>query len=227
MHSAAKKCQCGRGNPDAAGRCNPRPCLRWRAHPRRRHHGAGPAKGKTRTGRLWTYVRDDRAFVGPDPPAAAFFYSLDHGGEHPEQHLAGYAGLLQADACAGFGRLYEASRKGGPVIETACWARASRKFFDLARLTKAPVAAEGQANRCPVRHRARDQRSCAARAINYCLSRWDAFTRFLDDERLCMSNRAVAVGRRNWILAGSDEGDRRAAAIYTLIASAKLNDIDP
>jgi hypothetical protein len=73
-----------------------------------------------------------------------------------------------------------------------------------------------------------------AKAINYCLSRWDAFTRFPDDGRLCMSNnaaerelRAVAVGRRNWNFAGSDEGGRRAAAIYTLIATAKLNDIDP
>src|SRR6266849_976312 len=72
------------------------------------------------------------------------------------------------------------------------------------------------------------------KAINYCLSRWDAFTRFLDDGRLCMSNnaaerelRAVAVGRRNWTFAGSDEGGRRAATIYTLIATAKLNDIDP
>jgi transposase len=73
-----------------------------------------------------------------------------------------------------------------------------------------------------------------AKAINYCLSRWDAFTRFLDDGRLCMSNnaaerelRAVAVGRRNWTFAGSDEGGRRAATICTLVASAKLNDIDP
>jgi hypothetical protein len=81
------------------------------------------AKGKTRTGRLWTYVRDDRPFAGPDPPAAVFFYSPDRGGVHPEQHLAGYAGLMQADAYAGFGRLYEANRKGGQIIEAACWAR--------------------------------------------------------------------------------------------------------
>jgi hypothetical protein len=65
------------------------------------------AKGKTRTGRLWTYVRDDRPFAGPDPPAAMFFYSRDRGGEHPEQHLASYAGLMQADAYAGFSKLYE------------------------------------------------------------------------------------------------------------------------
>jgi transposase len=78
------------------------------------------AKGKTRTGRLWAYVRDDRPFAGPDPPAAAFFYSRDRGGEHPEQHLATYAGLMQADAYAGFNRLYEGNRKGGPIVEAAC-----------------------------------------------------------------------------------------------------------
>ena len=100
------------------------------------------AKGKTRTGRLWTYVRDDRPFAGPDPPAAVFFYSRDRGGEDPEQHLAGYAGLMQADAYAGFNRLYEANRKGGPIVEAACWAHARRKFFDLARINQAPIASE-------------------------------------------------------------------------------------
>ena len=228
------------------------------------------AKGKTRTGRLWTYVRDDRPFAGPDPPAAVFFYSPDRGGAHPEQHLAGYAGLMQADAYAGFGRLYEANRKGGPIIEAACWAHGRRKFFDLARLSKAPIAAEAvkridvlfaiereinglapegrlhvrQERSCPLivelEAWLREQRAKLSRnndttkAINYCLSRWDAFSRFLDDGRLCMSNnaaerelRAVAIGRKNWTFAGSDEGGRRAAAIYSLIATAKLNDIDP
>src|ERR1700688_2258144 len=100
------------------------------------------AKGKTRTGRVWTYVRDDRPFAGPDPPAAVFFYSRDRGGEHPEQHLAGFAGLMQADAYAGFNRLYEVARKAGPIVEAACWAHARRKFFDLARLNQAPIASE-------------------------------------------------------------------------------------
>jgi transposase len=99
-------------------------------------------KGKTRTGRLWTYVRDDRPFAGPDPPAAVFFYSRDRGGEHPQQHLAGFAGLMQADAYAGFNRLYEAARKPGPIVEAACWAHGRRKFFDLARLNQAPIASE-------------------------------------------------------------------------------------
>src|ERR1700751_734911 len=98
------------------------------------------AKGKTRTGRLWTYVRDDQPLGGADPPAAAFFYSRDRSAKHPEQHLAGYAGLMQADAYAGFNRLYDVRRKGGPIIEAACWAHARRKFFDLARLDKAPIA---------------------------------------------------------------------------------------
>ena len=100
------------------------------------------AKGKTRTGRLWTYVRDDRPFAGPAPPAAVFFYSRDRGGEHPERHLGSYAGLMQADAYAGFNRLYEANRKPGPIAEAACWAHARRKFFDLARINQAPIAAE-------------------------------------------------------------------------------------
>ena len=228
------------------------------------------AKGKTRTGRLWTYVRDDRPFAGPDPPAAVFFYSRDRGGEHPERHLASYAGLMQADAYAGFNRLYEANRKPGPIIEAACWAHARRKFFDLARINKAPIAAEAveridalfaiereingvtPQERVRVRHERsrplvieletwlREQRarvsknSETGKAIDYSLKRWAALTRFLDDGRLCMSNnaaerelRAVAVGRRNWTFAGSDEGGRRAAAIYTLIATAKLNDVDP
>src|SRR3954447_25087996 len=228
------------------------------------------AKGKTRTGRLWTYVRDDRPLGGPDPPAAMFFYSRDRGGEHPEQHLARYAGLMQADAYAGFNRLYGANRKPGPIVEAACWAHGRRKFFDLARINKAPIAAEAvkridvlfaierEINGLTTQERARvrqersrpltvelqawlrEQRAKLSRnndttkAINYCLSRWDAFSRFIDDGRLCMSNnaaerelRAVAVGRKNWTFAGSDEGGRRAAAIYSLIATAKLNDVAP
>ena len=228
------------------------------------------AKGKTRTGRLWTYVRDDRPFAGPDPPAVVLFYSRDRGGEHPEQHLAGFAGLMQADAYAGFNRLYETDRKGGPIIEAACWAHARRKFFDLARISKAPIAGEAVARidalfaiereinglapqqRVDLRtersrpsiikleswlheQRARvSKNSDTGKAIDYSLKRWAALTRFLDDGRLCMTNnaaerelRAIAVGRRNWTFAGSDEGGRRAAAIYTLIATAKLNDVDP
>ena len=87
-------------------------------------------------------MRDDRPFDGCDPPAAVFFYSPDRGAKHPEQHLAGYAGLMQADAYAGFNRLYDARGKRGSIVEAACWAHARRNFFDLARLDKAPIAIE-------------------------------------------------------------------------------------
>jgi transposase len=226
--------------------------------------------GKTRIGRLWTYVRDDRPFAGADPPAAAYFYSPDRSGVHPEAHLASYTGLMQADAYAGFNRLYEAGRRPGPIVEAACWAHARRKFFDLARLNKAPIAIEAVAridvlfaiereiNGLPVpeRQRVRQERSRprvedletwlreqyarlsaanqVAKAIAYSLNCWDGLVRFLDDGHLCMTNnaaeralRGIAIGRHNWTFAGSDAGGRRAAAIYTLIETAKLNDIDP
>ena len=228
------------------------------------------AKGKTHTGRLWTYVRDDQPFGGPEPPAAVFFYSRDRGGEHPERHLAGYAGLMQADAYAGFNRLYQAGRKPGPIIEAACWSHARRKLYELAQLKQAPIAIAAVARidalfaierdingaspeqRLSVRHQRsrpllvaletylREQRarlsgkSDTAKAIDYSLKRWPALTRFLDDGRICLSNnaaeralRGIAVGRHNWTFAGSDEGARRAAAVYTLIETAKLNSIDP
>jgi transposase len=228
------------------------------------------AKGKTRTGRFWTYVRDDAPFGGADPPAAMFFYSSDRSGAHPEQHLKAYAGLMQADAYAGFNRLYEGSRKPGPIIEGACWAHARRKYFDLARLAHAPIAIEAvkridelfaiereinglapearlavrQVRSRPImtefhswlreQRRKLSSKSETAKAIDYSLKRWAALARFLDDGRLCISNnaaerslRGIAVGRHNWTFAGSDEGGRRAAAIYTLIETAKLNRVDP
>jgi len=228
------------------------------------------AKEKTKVGRLWAYVRDDRSFAGPSPPAAAFFYSPDRGGEHPERHLAAFAGIIQADAYAGFNRLYEPGRQPGPILEAGCWAHARRKLYELAAVAKAPIAVE--AVRCidqlfavereisglPAKARlvARAERSApilaelepwlrhqlerlsrkseVAKAIAYTTKRWTMLTRFLSDGRICMTNnaaervlRGVAVGRHNWTFAGSDQGGERAAAIYTLIETAKLNGIDP
>ena len=198
------------------------------------------AKGKTITGRLWAYVRDDRPFGGPAPPAAIFFYSRDRGGEHPCRHLAGYAGILQADAYAGFNDLYHAGRKPGPILEAACWAHGRRKLFVLADVAKAPLAIEAvrridaifdierdinglsAEQRHAVRGRSRVaplvtalERGCAAnarklsrhaevaKAMDYMLKRWDAFTRFLDDGRICLTNnaaeralRGIALGRK-------------------------------
>jgi transposase len=228
------------------------------------------AKQKTVIGRVWTYVRDDRPFAGPDPPAALFFYSRNRNGEHPNRHLAGYAGILQADAYAGFGDLYDANRKPGPITEAACWSHSRRKFFELADLGKSPLAVEAvrridaifaiereingatAEQRLAFRNervkplvteletwmraeRARLSRHAdLAKAIDYMLKRWPAFTRFLDDGRICLSNnaaeralRGIALGRRAWLFAGSDRGGERAAATYTLIATAKLNGLDP
>jgi transposase len=227
------------------------------------------ARGKTRIGRLWTVVRDDRPFGGPDPPAAAYFYSPDRRGEHPEAFLGDFAGILQADAYSGFGRLYEARRQPGPMREAACWAHGRRNFFKLA-VEKAPLAIEavkridailaiereinGLTAEARLEARAelsrpliddleiwlREQRgklsskADLAKAIGYLLTRWPSFARFLKDGRVCATNNAaerairpLAVGRRNWTFAGSDVGGRRAAAMYTLIETCKMNDVDP
>jgi transposase len=228
------------------------------------------AKVKTRTGRLWTVVRDDRPFGGADPPAAAYFYSPDRSGEHAEAWLKDFSGIVQADAFSGFNRLYTPGRKPGPIIEAACWAHGRRKLFELADLRRAPMAIEAvkridalfeiereinglaPEKRSKIRaarsrplvadletwlraNRARlSSKSAMANAIDYMLKRWPAFIRFLDDGRICMRNnaaeravRGIAVGRRNWTFAGSDAGGRRAAAMYTLIETAELNDVDP
>jgi transposase len=228
------------------------------------------ATGKTITGRLWTYVRDDRPVAGSAPPAAIFYYSRDRGGEHPKRHLSGYSGILQADAYAGFNDLYVPLRKPAPLIEAACWAHGRRNFFKLAELAKAPLAVEAvrridaifDAER-PINGLPTDQRltvrrdriaplvteletwmraargklsrhADVAKAMDYMLKRWDAFTRFLGDGRICLTNnaaeralRGVALGRKSWLFAGSDAGGERAAAIYSLIVTAKLNDVDP
>ena len=181
------------------------------------------AKGKTITGRLWTYVRDDRPFGGPDPPAAVYFYSRNRDGEHPRRHLAGYGGILQADAYAGFNDLYDPRRKPGPITEAACWSHGRRKFFVLADVAKAPLALEAvrridaifdveralngvaEDQRLALRkehaaplvaeleawmrsERARLSRhNDVAKAMDYMLKRWPAFTRFLDDGRICLT----------------------------------------
>jgi len=236
------------------------------------------AKGKTVTGRVWGYVRDDRPFAGPAPPAAVFFYSRNRDGEHPKRHLAGYAGILQADAYGGFNSLYDPQRSPAPITEAACWSHGRRKFFVLADIAKsapgserpAPLALgavrridaifaiEGEINRLPAEPRlaVRTARSAplvteleswmrserarlsrhadVAKAMDYMLKRWAAFTRFLSDGRICLTNnaaeralRGIAIGRKNWLFAGSDRGGERAATMYTLIATAKLNNIDP
>ena len=185
------------------------------------------ARGHTTTGRLWACVRDDRPFAGPAPPAALFHYSPDRRGEHPQRHLATYAGFLQANAYAGFGDLYHPARSPGPMTEAGCWAHGRRKLFKLAQLDKAPLAAKAvrridaifdvertinglpakqrravrQADVTPLvaglegwmrTERARMSRHAdVAKAMDYMLKRWDTFSRFLDDGRICLTNNSA------------------------------------
>jgi hypothetical protein len=90
------------------------------------------AKGKTVTGRIWTYVRDDRPFGGHAPPAALYYASRDRKHEHPVQHLQAFTGILQADAYSGYNELYDPSRSQGAITAALCWAHARRQFFELA-----------------------------------------------------------------------------------------------
>ena len=225
-----------------------------------------PGNGRTKTGRLWTYVRDDRPAGEDAAPAVWFAYSEDRKGEHPRQHLKNFKGALQADAYAGFHHLYG----DGAIYEVACWAHARRKFHDIHAIHASPITTEALARigalyrieegvrgkpadlRLSVRKtearplldelrtwmekmlRSLSTKSETAGAIRYALSRWRALTRYIDDGQLEIDNsaaeralRAVALGRKNYLFAGSDAGGDRAAAFYSLIGSAKLNGLDP
>ncbi len=225
-----------------------------------------PGRGRTKTGRLWTYVRDDRPAGSRAPPAVWYRYSPDRQGMHPREHLARYEGILQADGYAGYGALYE---RGG-VVEAACWAHARRKFYDIYVAEKSPIAAEAIRRigmmyviereirgHAPERRRAVRQertsgiladllawmnatlltvsaKSNLAGAFKYALVRWEALTRFCADGRIEIDNntaersiRPLVLGRRNYLFAGSDSGGSSAAALYSLIGTALLNDVEP
>jgi transposase len=224
-----------------------------------------PGNGKTKTGRLWTYVRDDRPAGEETAPAVWFAYSEDRKGEHPRQHLKNFNGALQADAYAGFHHLY-----GNHIYEAACWAHARRKFHEIHVVHASPTTTEALARigalyqieneirgkpadlRLSMRQsrarplldelrtwmekalRSLSSKSETAGAIRYALSRWRALTRYTEDGLLEIDNsaaeralRAVALGRKNFLFCGSDCGGERAAAMYSLIGSAKLNGLDP
>jgi len=226
--------------------------------------------GRTKTGRLWVYVRDDRPYCGGASPAAADFYSPDRGGAHPAAPMATFTGLLQADGYAGFEKLYGPARtKPGPITEVACWAQTRRGFFDEWEHHKSPTArqaldriaaiyaVEARAAFAPLSGRVELRREAAplldaffdwadatvtrlsakstlADAFRYAINRREALSRFISDGRLEMDNniaenamRCIAVGRKNYLFAGSDAGGDRAASIYTLVHTAKLNGVNP
>ena len=224
-----------------------------------------PGRGTTKQGRLWTYVRDDRPAASSEAPAALFRYTPDRKAVHPQAHLQTFVGVLQADAYAGFERLY-----GERIQEAACWAHARRKFYDIQIANDSPIAREAldrigrlygieteirgrtPSERTSVRQaragpeleslhvwlqttlKSLSQKSELALAIRYALSRWAALVRYRDDGRLEIDNnaaeralRTVALGRKNWLFAGSDDGGERAANIYSLLGTARLNDLNP
>jgi transposase len=225
-----------------------------------------PGNGKTRTGRLWTYVRDDRPAGSSDPPAVWFAYSPTRAGEFPQAHLKDFSGTLQADAFAGYNAIYD----NGRVREAGCMAHARRKFHDLYVTRKNEVntealrrigelyGVEATIRGKPPNERRRvrqevvrplldafeawlrttlgtvSQKSETAKAINYALNQWAALTLYVDDGTVEIDNnaaeralRAVALGRKNYLHFGSDSGGERGAAIYTLVATAKLSGLDP
>ena len=231
-----------------------------------------PGLGRTRTGRLWAAVRDERTWAGAAPPAAFYCYSPDRKGEHAETLLGQCRGFLHADGYGGFQSLYMPDPKTGlpRLTEVGCWSHARRKVYEVYEATASPLAKEaleriaelfaieerinGRAppERLAVRqqdavpllaeletflHKALNQisgKSTLAKAIRYSLSRWTALTRYTTDGRLEMTNNAVerairplALTRKNYLFAGSDSGGIRAAAMYTLIESAKMNRLDP
>ena len=225
-----------------------------------------PGRGKTATGRLWAYAVDDRGSGATTPPLVWYKFTPDRTGAHPQAELAGFTGYLQADAYAGYDKLYATNR----VTEVACWAHFRRKIFDIHATKPTPlttdllarvgalyeIEAEVRGQPPDIRRRSRQDRtrplvetlrqalddalrrlspkSEMAKAISYGRKRWTALTRFLDDGRLEIDNniaeramRCVALGRKNWLFAGSKAGGERAAAIYTVIETAKLNGLEP
>ena len=229
-----------------------------------------PGLDRTKTGRLWVYVRDDRPFCGEAPPAAAYFYSPDRAAALPAAHMATFAGLLQADGYAGFEKLYTPTRsKPGPITEVAWWAHTRRGFFDEWEHHKSATAKqaidriaaiyaiEARAVLAPASERVELRREAAtvveaffdwaktmavklstksslAGAFNYAINRREALSRFITDGRLEVDNniaenvmRCIALGRKNYPFAGSDIGGERAASIYTIVQTSKLNGVNP
>jgi transposase len=224
-----------------------------------------PGRGKTVTGRLWAYVRDERPAGQASAPALWMAYSPDRKGEHPQQHLKNFSGVIHADGFAGYDKLYDGTR-----IEAACWAHVRRKFYDISQSHPSPIAGEAirrigalYAIEAQIRGQPPDQRrairmaqtrpllddmrrwltgllptlsnkAALAGAIQYAFNRWDALNVFVADGRVEIDNnaverslRAVSLGRKNFMFVGSDAGGHRAAALYSLIGSAKLNGLDP
>jgi transposase len=231
-----------------------------------------PGNGKTKTGRLWVVLRDERPWGSDVPPAAFYLYSPDRKGIRAEALLGTCLGFLHADGYSGFDSLYRPTQPGGEpaLIEVSCWSHARRKFYDVHHATASPIAMEALeriaalfAIEGSIRGRPPEQREAArkehalplleqlkafletslrqvsaksalAQAIRYSLSRWKQLNRYITNGRLEMSNNAAeramkppVLGRKNYLFCGSDAGGKRAACMYTIIETCRMNGVDP
>jgi transposase len=228
-----------------------------------------PGMGKTKTGRLWVYVRDGRSYNDKAPPGICYYYSPDRKGERPREHLKEFSGILHADAYSGYDKLYK--EEGSEITEAACWAHARRKFYEVTVTSdKANIAIsvleeigkiynieesiKGLNPEERLKYRQEHskplvdklftslkkfygnlpRKSMTAKAIVYALNNQAALMRFLEDGKVQIDNniaeraiRPIAIGRKNWLFAGSDRGGETAANIYTLIETAKMNGLNP
>jgi transposase len=243
-----------------------------------------PGRGRTKTGYLWTYVRDERPWGSAAPAAVWMDFSPNRKGEHPRRHLQDFSGVLQCDAYAGLNGLFDASTQpkwGHPALappttavmtRSLCWAHARRKLYELSIALGSPIAKaaverigalyaiEREIRGLSAEERLRERqrravplltalhtwlmhtltqlprRSELTKAILYTVkpAHWQALVHYCEDGCVEIDNnaaerslRSVALGRKNFLFAGSDAGGERAAAMYSLIGSAKLNGIDP
>ncbi|EKL33347.1 transposase IS66 family protein [Vibrio cholerae HE-40] len=224
-----------------------------------------PGKGRTQTGRYWTYVRDGRPWGDAIPPAVWLQYSEDRKSIHPTAHLKGYKGSLQADAYAGYNELYQRQ-----ITQHGCWAHVRRKFYDITQTGPSPLADEAittiqslygiekqaRGKQPDERQRLRSihakpilehfhiwlqtalrtlsKGSPLSKAIHYTLKQWEALVAYVDNGYAELDNnsaerslRPIALGRKNYLFAGSVAGGERAAVLYSILGTAKLNGINP
>jgi transposase len=231
-----------------------------------------PGRGKTKTGRIWTYVRDGRPHGNKDPVAACYFYSPDRKAVHPEGHLKNYKGVMHADAYAGYNKLYIGSEnEEASIKEAGCWAHTRRKFYEVTVVSDNAIIANETIDQIrkmyeieerirgsspEIRHKVRQEetkellnelfefwkkaysklpkKSRTSKAIQYAFNNKDALMSFLDNGKIEIDNnaaeralRSAAVGRKNWLFAGSDQGGEAAAVLYTILETTKLNGINP
>ncbi|MFP3764011.1 IS66 family transposase [Escherichia coli] len=200
-----------------------------------------PGCGKTRTARLWGYVRDDRNADSQMPPAVWFAYSPDRKGIHPQNHLAGYSGVLQADAYGGYrvlyesGRITEALQRIGElyVIEAEVRGCSAEQRLAARKARAAPLM-QSLYDWIQTQMKTLSRHSDTAKAFAYLLKQWEALNVYCSNGWVEIDNniaenalRGVTVGRKNWLFAGSDSGGEHAAVLYSLIGSCRLNNVEP